>query len=176
MTTIFLLNLDNFRLQTLVLEPEPRPFAEVIESVDSWLETLPTMPKLDIKEGPKDVFGDTCIVFGIPARFTNPGTGDFELFPYGYPGKEIWEVKFGISEYQAIREISQVIFFRHGDVRSGDFITLMPVPQLQFTGCRGTSPCNHWLTYMRNARRGPTVPYYRQENGLLGSHTNSIKF
>jgi hypothetical protein len=109
------------------------------------------MQKLDTKEGPKDVFGDTCIVLGIPARFTNPGTDEFELFPYGYPGKEIWEVKFGI--YQAINEISQVIFFRHGDIRSGDFITLMPLPQLPLTGCWCISPCNHWLIYMRNARR-----------------------
>jgi hypothetical protein len=138
-------------------EPEPEPVAATIQSVKRWLKTSPskTFATLQIREGPKDVFGHTIILFGVPTKFISRQNSDLDFIPYGSEAAtRIWDAHYGFKEWKGFREISQALFFRHGGLNSWMYRDLLPDDDLHFEGCSSCpGHCYCWWMNMRNFRR-----------------------
>ncbi|KFY45591.1 hypothetical protein V495_02902 [Pseudogymnoascus sp. VKM F-4514 (FW-929)] len=82
--------------------PEPRPIASVVAQIKQWLDGNPESKLIPITlcEGPKNTFGNTAVVFGVPVNIKiDAQQGDIDFIPYGYPaGTNIWDVKTSFAE------------------------------------------------------------------------------
>ncbi|RFU31081.1 hypothetical protein B7463_g5251, partial [Scytalidium lignicola] len=143
--------------QDYLFQPEPEPLVTTIRSIKCWLITDPskTFATLQITEGPKDVFGHTAILFGIPTKFVSGLNCDLDFVPYGSQTTiKIWDAHYGFKEWKGFREISQVLFFRHGGLNSWMYRDLLPDNDLHFEGCSScTGHCYCWWINMRAFRR-----------------------
>ncbi|KFY39303.1 hypothetical protein V494_04034 [Pseudogymnoascus sp. VKM F-4513 (FW-928)] len=136
-----------------ICQPETRSIKRVIPTITAWLEKDAVLSqKLRIAEGEKTTFGNTAIVFGIPASYTV----DRELIftSYSDPLGNICTQKQGIEEWEGCREIYQALFFYYGGLSSWMFRDLLPYNSQMFAGCTDCpGRCSCWFINMRNFRR-----------------------
>lgn len=96
-------------------EPEPGSISDVTDHIKQWLDREPVARSatIQIREGPKDVFGSMIILFEVPTNVITRTKGDLDFVPYGFPaGTEIWEAEYGFIQWKGFREISQALFFQ----------------------------------------------------------------
>ncbi|OBT50796.1 hypothetical protein VE04_08032 [Pseudogymnoascus sp. 24MN13] len=152
--------IEIFPNETLLLygisdsKPETKSYRRKKPTIVSWQEEHQgdTPRKIRIAEAEKDTFGDTALLFGIPAAYT---TGrDLMFTSYYNPSGDISTQVYGMREWEGFHEISQAIFFQFGGLSSWMFRDLLPQNGQMFSGCSEcTETCICWFTNMRNVRR-----------------------
>ena len=133
---------------SLLYRTQPGTINTTTEHVIDWLGSKPgtRFATIQIHEGPKDSFGSTIILFGLPTKVVLGTKGDIDFIPYGFPaGTAVWQAEYGFVQWKGFREILQALFFRHGGLNSWMYRDLLPDPALSFDNCSSCQkPCSCW--------------------------------
>ncbi|KFY93169.1 hypothetical protein V500_03869 [Pseudogymnoascus sp. VKM F-4518 (FW-2643)] len=138
-------------------QPEPQSFVDTVKQVQHWLAKDPArhFQQLKIHNGPRALFGNTAIVFGVPVEVAS----ETNFIPHGFPLGSLVEEVAGTSGFRSwvgFREISQALFFYYGTLHGWAYRELLPdaVFWLSFDGCTlCDNKCNCWWSNMRTFRR-----------------------